>query len=309
MTWMAAIGGLLLFVALVRFGLRWLLYAVAGWFAFGMWFFVMWLSPPLVAWGILVAPFACVGYLIYRRRHEGRAKVPARRLRRHLGGVAWMLGTQMKIRRWEPVADGVRLAVTLRASEPSFRAMAPPAKAAREAEFSKVLGARDVTISPDAGRGDWGYLTIHRLPTQAEIDWLADVGPWPGCADISKPIPIGLDEKGRLVCILMLYNNLLIGGIPGAGKSVAMAMVMATAALDPTVDLWTLDGGGGVEMRVWKDRASRAESKHAPGFLMLCDLKKEVDARLEDLMASGRMKIEPGEPTILLGIEELATFT
>jgi S-DNA-T family DNA segregation ATPase FtsK/SpoIIIE len=285
-------------------------YVLGGWFVFIMWWLVIWLSPPIVAWVELAAPFLYVGFRLSRRWIDhGPKRVPAKHLRRWPRGVARALAGEMKIRKWEKVADGVRLAVAIRTAGASFRALAPVERSKREAEYARMLGGRDVTISPDARRGDWGYLTVHRLPTQAEIDWLADVGQWPGAEGIHRPIPIGLDEKGRVVTVTMLYNNLLIGGIPGAGKSVAMAMIMATAALDPTVELWTLDGGGGVEMRVWKDRASRAESKHAPGFLMLCDLKSEVDRRLEDLMAGGRMKIEPGEPTILLGIEELATFT
>jgi S-DNA-T family DNA segregation ATPase FtsK/SpoIIIE len=141
---------------------------------------------------------------------------------------------------------------------------------------------------------------------------LNDVGPWPGpTGGIDKPIPIGRDENGNIVYVTMLYNNLLIGGIPGAGKSVAMSMVCATGALDPTVAIWCLDGGGGVELRTWRQRAARwATNRDMPAaFRMLVDLREEMNIRLDDLMESARVKIEPGEPTILLEVEELASFT
>jgi hypothetical protein len=180
----------------------------------------------------------------------------------------------------------------------------------REVRLASLFDARTVSISPDPLSKRRGTITVRYGPSKAKIDWLNDVGPWPGpTGGIDKPIPIGRDEGGNIVSVTMLYNNLLIGGIPGAGKSVAMGMVMAAAALDPTCEVWTIDGGGGVEMKVWRRRASRQAITEQDAFLLVQDLKHEVDARLELLMESDRQKIEPGEATILLGIEELATYT
>lgn len=56
-----------------------------------------------------------------------------------------------------------------------------------------------------------------------------------------EPIPVGVDEHARPVTISLVERNLLLSGEPGAGKSVAQSMLIATAALDPQVDLWLLD--------------------------------------------------------------------
>ncbi|MGH8902395.1 MAG: FtsK/SpoIIIE domain-containing protein [Egibacteraceae bacterium] len=51
-----------------------------------------------------------------------------------------------------------------------------------------------------------------------------------------------MDEHARTISLSLVERNLLLGGEPGAGKSVAQSMLIATAALDPDVDLWLLDG-------------------------------------------------------------------
>jgi S-DNA-T family DNA segregation ATPase FtsK/SpoIIIE len=76
---------------------------------------------------------------------------------------------------------------------------------------------------------------------------------WPlmhdGQADVFKPLPVGFDPRGNLVSLLLMYSNLLVGGIPGSGKtSWALAIVLGVA-LDPTATPWVyeLKGSGDLD--------------------------------------------------------------
>jgi S-DNA-T family DNA segregation ATPase FtsK/SpoIIIE len=67
-----------------------------------------------------------------------------------------------------------------------------------------------------------------------------------GAADLFKPVPFGTDQRGRAVGIDLMYSNLLIGAMPGAGKTFALRVLLLAAALDPTAELrlFELKGSG-----------------------------------------------------------------
>ena len=69
-------------------------------------------------------------------------------------------------------------------------------------------------------------------------------------------VPLGDDEDGGPVWLELAGHHLLLGGEPGAGKSNALSLVVATAALDPSVELWCFDGKL-VELAAWRDSARR----------------------------------------------------
>jgi S-DNA-T family DNA segregation ATPase FtsK/SpoIIIE len=64
---------------------------------------------------------------------------------------------------------------------------------------------------------------------------------WPlakhGEADIFKPLPFGTDQRGRLVSLLVMFSNVLIGAMPRQGKTFALRVLLLACALDPTVQL------------------------------------------------------------------------
>ena len=70
----------------------------------------------------------------------------------------------------------------------------------------------------------------------------AKPAPWPwlrtGGGDIFAPFPFGTDPRGRRVDGHMIEHNWLIGSMPGQGKTSALRVVIAAAALDPTVEMW-----------------------------------------------------------------------
>ncbi len=76
---------------------------------------------------------------------------------------------------------------------------------------------------------------------------------WPlakaGTVDLFKPFPFGTDPRGRNVPLELLYTNMLIGSIPGMGKTLCLKVPLLAAALDPRAELWVfeLKGTGDLE--------------------------------------------------------------
>ncbi|MGW3724158.1 FtsK/SpoIIIE domain-containing protein [Streptomyces sp. NPDC000851] len=76
---------------------------------------------------------------------------------------------------------------------------------------------------------------------------------WPlmkdGQADVYEPLPFGFDPRGNLITITLMYSNLLVGGIPGSGKTSCALAVVLGVALDPTAELWIyeLKGSGDLD--------------------------------------------------------------
>ncbi|WP_282703232.1 FtsK/SpoIIIE domain-containing protein [Streptomyces sp. CC219B] len=76
---------------------------------------------------------------------------------------------------------------------------------------------------------------------------------WPlmkdGQSDVYQPLPFGFDPRGNLVEITLMYSNLLVGGIPGSGKTSCALAIVLGVALDPTAELWIyeLKGSGDLD--------------------------------------------------------------
>lgn len=56
--------------------------------------------------------------------------------------------------------------------------------------------------------------------------------------DVFKGNPFGIDPRGREQSVPMIQHNILIGSLPGQGKTGAVRVLACGAALDPTVELW-----------------------------------------------------------------------
>ena len=119
--------------------------------------------------------------------------------------------------------------------------------------------------------------------------------PWPvPTGSLWEPLSLGVDEDGNPVSIGLPERNLLLGGEPGAGKSVALSLFIAAAALDPAVTLTLLDGKQ-VELAPWSGSAEHFVGPDMAGAIdVLKDLCAEMDRRYGVLLASGLRKIERG---------------
>ncbi|MFD8562138.1 FtsK/SpoIIIE domain-containing protein [Streptosporangium canum] len=77
---------------------------------------------------------------------------------------------------------------------------------------------------------------------------------WPlartGTADLFKAIPFGHDQRMRPVKLTLMFANMLIGAMPGAGKTFALRVLLLAAALDVTAELrlFELKGSGDLSM-------------------------------------------------------------
>jgi S-DNA-T family DNA segregation ATPase FtsK/SpoIIIE len=116
-----------------------------------------------------------------------------------------------------------------------------------------IASGLDVTLSQVFITRD---ATSHRRHTL----WVADrdplavpVGRTPllACkpADIWKPAPFGLDERGQLVTVPLMWNSILISALPRAGKTFSARLLALYAALDPYVKLSVFDAKGSPDWR------------------------------------------------------------
>jgi FtsK/SpoIIIE family len=181
----------------------------------------------------------------------------------------------------------------------------------RAEALAVCLEVRDVRIKRDPDNAARSVVTVVRRDPLAVMGAL----PWP-LADAERvslwePIPVAVDEDGQPVTFRLPERNVIFGGEPGAGKSVAQSMPVAAAALDPDVDLYLFDGNQ-VEFAPWSACAARTVGPDmGQAIEVLTELGIEMDARYGVLLGEGRRKIAPGDGMrlIVVAVNELAFYT
>jgi hypothetical protein len=68
---------------------------------------------------------------------------------------------------------------------------------------------------------------------------------------------MGLDERGQLVDVPLMWNSVLVGALPRQGKTFSARLLALYAALDPYVKLSVFDGKGSPD---WREFAQVADS-------------------------------------------------
>jgi S-DNA-T family DNA segregation ATPase FtsK/SpoIIIE len=129
--------------------------------------------------------------------------------------------------------------------------------------------------------------------------------------DFTRPVPVGYDAEGSIEHVLFLERNLLLGGETGSGKSTAIQMLVAAAALDPNVRLYLFDAKL-VELSLWRGCAEKfIEDSTETANDTLAQLIVEMKRRYRFMQANGLRKLAPTEdfPTIVVVIDELAEYT
>ena len=128
---------------------------------------------------------------------------------------------------------------------------------------------------------------------------------------IWQPVHLGTDEMGRDVHVTLAERNMLIGGEPGGGKSVALQLIVAHAAMSPDCRLILVDGKR-VELGLWRDCA---HTFIGPSMEQAIEtmrwLQQQIDERTEWLLDHKKRKITPdmGFPVYLVAVDELAYFS
>jgi DNA segregation ATPase FtsK/SpoIIIE, S-DNA-T family len=118
---------------------------------------------------------------------------------------------------------------------------------------SAIASGLDVTES---------QVFLHRDPTshRRHALWVADrdplavpVGRTPllsgKATDIWRPAPMGLDERGQLVTVPLMWNSVLVGALPRQGKTFSARLLGLYCALDPYVKLSVFDAKGSPDWR------------------------------------------------------------
>jgi hypothetical protein len=182
-----------------------------------------------------------------------------------------------------------------------------------EAEAERIaafLDVREVRVTRDPASARHARVVVLRR------DPLVDPTPipWPlaGAGELSLwwPIPVGIDEDGTQVTITLPERNLLEGGEPGSGKSTIVQLLIAAAALDPSVKL-TLFDPKLVELAVWQACGRLVGPNVEQAIEVLKQLIAELDDRYLTLLANQARKVTEGDglPLHLLVVEELAFYT
>ena len=229
-------------------------------------------------------------------------------------------------RQWSRAVRSARI-LSLENRVPSVRRMKDiPAGQRFEARIPRGSSVPDVEHAAEviAAALRVREVRIHRVPdnaSRAQVviarrDPLA-VGPplpWPHADSATtclwEPIPVGVGEDGQPVTVLLPERNILLGGEPGAGKSVALSLLVATAALDPASKLWLLDGKL-VELATWSRCAEgTAGVAVSEAIEVLRSLQEEMDDRYAHLLANRKRKVTQNDtlPLHVVVVDELAHY-
>jgi S-DNA-T family DNA segregation ATPase FtsK/SpoIIIE len=139
------------------------------------------------------------------------------------------------------------------------------------------------------------------------------MAPTPPAAPLSiwQPVHLGTDEMGRPVRVTLAERNMLIGGEPGGGKSVALQLIVAHGALSTDCELILVDGKR-VELGLWRDCATRFIGPSLDDAIETMHwLQDKIDQRTEWLLDHKMRKITPdmGFPVYLMPVDEVAYFS
>ena len=128
---------------------------------------------------------------------------------------------------------------------------------------------------------------------------------------IWQPVHLGTDEMGHEVHVTLAERNMLIGGEPGGGKSVALQLVVAHGALAPDCRLVLVDGKR-VELGLWRHCAERFIGPSIDDAIdTMRWLQDKIDERTDWLLDHRKRKITPdmGFPVYLVGVDEIAYYS
>lgn len=142
-------------------------------------------------------------------------------------------------------------------------------------------------------------------------DPLAAIQPYPWDAPISMDsIPFAVDDHGVPVCLKLYESNILVGGLPGGGKSAGATAILAGISRLERTALYGIDLKR-VELSPWLSRFEDIAKTPEAALDLLKSLKVEMDARYLWLEANGLKKLShttfsAALPFIVLMIDELA---
>lgn len=180
--------------------------------------------------------------------------------------------------------------------------------------LAKAFNARECRVS-DEPQSDWITLWLPR-----GRDPLAAVVPFPAVptstADVDlSAVPIGVDEKGRLVRVPVLGSHLLIAAITGGGKGSALYSVLLHLVpfiREGSVRVIVIDPKRGVEFGPIANLAYRYEDRSSKEIAtLLAEVVTIMDASADRLKAAKVRKLTPtpDHPLYVVLIDELGRLS
>ena len=171
-----------------------------------------------------------------------------------------------------------------------------------DALFEARVGA--VRVQADPGAAHRAVLRV--LPK----DSLEATIPWPGprAQHIEEPVPLGVDESGRVIAVRLLGGHILIAGISGAGKSTVLEVLVRSLMAMDDVAIWGIDRKQGMELGPWRKRMARFDVEDGETVQLLTDARAEIDARGKEMAADElrQWPVSPERKAVVLLIDELA---
>jgi len=125
--------------------------------------------------------------------------------------------------------------------------------------------------------------------------------------DRSMTLLIGQDESGREVRMPLRACGVVVGGLPGSGKSNFVHLVVAHFAHLDGAKLYLIDPKR-VELSGWRDRATRFGVNQGDAIDILGEVVAAMEGRYEVLELHGERKVEIDMAPMLVVIEEIASL-
>ncbi|MFC8797891.1 FtsK/SpoIIIE domain-containing protein [Promicromonospora sp. NPDC057138] len=116
------------------------------------------------------------------------------------------------------------------------------------------------------------YIADKALSERRAVEWkLRNRGE----TNVFEAFPIGEDQRGRPVLVNLMYNNVVIGGLPGMGKTYLLRVLILGAMLDPRTELHIHELKGTGDLLALKPVAHVCQSGDDPDDFkaLLADLR------------------------------------
>lgn len=158
-----------------------------------------------------------------------------------------------------------------------------------ESVLASSLGVRQVRCQADSAKRNRVTISITSEDPFSEStpSPLLDVSR----TDLWDACDLGVNEDGLIESVNVVERQVLFGGEPGSGKSVALCQLVATGALDPTCDLWIFDGKV-VELSIWQNCAKAFVGYHIDEAVStLEELVSLMEHRYEQMHQLGLRKV------------------